>query len=296
MPLWSNRFSGGAGMGQWPQLVSALLAVLLVVAISERAARLTWLWWFPEQKVDAPTVPDGAVGQVGVGARNYANSLAGAFLFGKAGKKVQAPPPKIEVPETRLALELKGVVAGPGGKSGGAIIGSKAGERFFSVGATLPGDVVLDEVYAQRVLLLRNGRQETLKLVRKSLDDAPKAGGRKRFSPVEGQVTASVRHPPAGGTGGFLERNPGGINKALRVRPVVRGGKARGFRLSPGRNRKVFSRMGFRSGDLLTKINGVLPTDPKEVFSMLNQLQGGGSASVEVTRRGRPVALDVKVP
>jgi general secretion pathway protein C len=197
------------------------------------------------------------------------------------------------VPETRLALELKGVIAGADGTSGGAIIADKKDERFFPVGAALPGGVVLEKVYPLEVLLLRNGRQETLKLVRETLEGDASEGAAK---PSSSPKAAGVVVADANVKSDFLGANPGGINKAVRVRPIFRGGKLKGFRISPGRNRKVFAELGFRAGDLLTKVDGIAPADPKAVFAVLNGLQDRGSVSVEVTRRGRPVTLELKAP
>ena len=179
---------------------------------------------------------------------------------------------------------------------GGAIIADKKGDRFFVVGAALPGGIILDEVYAEKVVLLRNGRQETLKMLRDVLDGDTGKGTLARLAPDQVRGGKSRPDPGASPTTGFLSGNPGGINKAIRIRPLYRGGKVQGFRISPGRNRKVFSQMGFRAGDVLTKINDVAPMSPKEVFSVLNQLQESGPVTVEITRRGRPVTLELKAP
>ena len=185
-------------------------------------------------------------------------------------------------------------MAGPNGKSGGAIIADKKDEQFFQVGSELPGGVVLDRVYPLEVVLLRNGRQEILKLVRRTLEKSGGVGGAtvKGVKPLPGVIDGGSEKRASG----FLSANPGGINKAVRVRPIFRGGKLKGFRMSPGRNRKVFAELGFRAGDLLTKVDGIAPVDPKAVFAVLNQLPDKGSVVVEVTRRGRPLTLELKAP
>jgi len=281
------------GVGQWPRLVAGLVAALLVLGIAYTLARTTWLWFLPQQSTEILPPRAANDGSTAIKTVNHARILAEAALFGKPDRRKAPPKRRVAVPETRLALELKGVVAGPDGKSGGAIIADKKVERYFQVGAALPGGVVLERVYPLEVVLLRNGRQEVLKLVRKTLDGEGSRGPTK-----SAQSTPLVRGSAseASASSGFLSSNPGGINKAVRIRPIFRGGKLKGFRISPGRNRKVFAGLGFRAGDLLTKVDGMVPADPKAVFAVLNELQDRGSVTVEVTRRGRPVTLELKAP
>jgi len=284
-----------SGSEAWSRLVSWLVSACVVLGIAYVLAWFTWFWW---PAGDQPAAPAETVNSRSepLAAVNRAETVAGLYMFGKAQKRRAPPPAKAEAPVTRLALELKGLVAGADGKVGGAIIADKEGDRFFLVGATLPGDVVLDEVYARKVVLLRNGRQETLKLVRDLLGEASGSKG-NALDPRGADAAHGRRSPPTGQRAPSRGSTaPGSINKAIRIRPIMRGGKVKGFRVSPGRNRKVFAGMGFRTGDLLTKLNGVVPSDPKEVFAVLNQLGSGGVATAEVTRRGRPITLEIRAP
>lgn len=293
MAMLARFAASGDGEGHWARVAAGVIAALLVLGIAYSLARTTWLWFLPPQPVVVPPAREAGRGSVVIGAANHAKILAEAALFGKPD--IRRPPPKrrVVVPETRLDLELKGVIAGPDGKSGGAIIADKKDEGYFPVGASLPGGVVLQKVYPLEVVLLRNGRQEILKLVRETLDGEGGSGSATSALPPP---SAALRAPVSKVSGGFLSANPGGINKAVRIRPIFRGGKLKGFRISPGRNRKVFAELGFRAGDLLTKVDGSAPADPKAVFAVLNELQERGSVTVEVTRRGRPVMLELKAP
>ena len=293
MVILARLSASGDRDGQWGRMAAGLVAAALVVGIGYSLARTTWLWFLPPQTVVALPPREAANDSSATTAVNHAKILAEAALFGKPDTRKAPPARRVVVPETRLALELKGVIAGPEGKSGGAIIADKKDERFFPVGASLPGGVLLEKVYPLEVVLQRNGRQEILKLVRETLEGEGSRGPAKSALPP-----ARMGGGPRGGqvASGFLRANPGGINKAVRIRPIFRGGKLKGFRISPGRNRKVFAGLGFRAGDLLTKVDGVTPADPKSVFAVLNELQERGPVTVEVTRRGRPVTLQLKAP
>jgi len=265
--------------------------MVVVIAIAQVLAKMTWQLGPAESMPQAPLRQQAGSQMIPGQGPGVSEQLALASPFGRVEKKSKPAPVRVVVPETRLDLELKGVLAGKNGKSGGAIIADKKdGDRYFAVGASLPGGVVLDEVHEHQVVLLRNGRQEVLKLLKSSLEegqaDPPRTLGRRAGMAQRGTPRVAGRTTRPGRAG-----NPSGMNRAIRIRPLFRGGKIKGFRVSPGRDRKAFSTMGFKAGDLLVRINGRTPKGPKEIFSVLEELNSGGGVTVEVTRRGRPVTL-----
>lgn len=69
------------------------------------------------------------------------------------------------VPETPLKLRLLAVMSVDKQSEGLAIIAEPQGnQRSFRVGETIPGEAILNQVLTDRVIILRNGRQETLLL------------------------------------------------------------------------------------------------------------------------------------
>ena len=73
----------------------------------------------------------------------------------------------IDAPETTLSLTLKGILAIEADGKGSVIISSNRGEdKTYQVGQSIEGadGATLHSVYADRVLLDRNGRLETLRL------------------------------------------------------------------------------------------------------------------------------------
>lgn len=266
------------------------MAAVVILAVAQVLAKMTWQLWPTGLVLEVPVraLPDSQ--QVKGKGPGLTEQLALAAPFGRAAKRSKPAPVKVVVPETRLDLELKGVIAGKDGKTGGAIIADKKeGDRYFAIGASLPGGVLLDEVYPERVVLLRNGRQEVLKLTKVSLEESVAKG---RGTPPARRTQASRRSAGPGVSRGYSKTSkPSGMNRAIRIRPLFRGGKIKGFRISPGRDRKLFSKLGFKAGDLLVRINGRAPQSPNEIFSVLDDLQNGGGVTVEVTRRGRPVTL-----
>jgi len=283
----------GDSTKQWSNRVATLTAAVVIIAIVQVLAKMTWQLGPTVSSLRAPIREQtGSRMIIGEGP-GISEQLALAAPFGRAEIRRKAPPVRVAVPETRLDLTLKGVIASEDGKSGGAIIADKKdGDRYFGVGAMLPGGAILDEVHPQQVVLLRNGRQEVLKLIELTLDQAfgRRRGGADAASKVGLGSGASIR-PRSRQPGRLNTARNTGVKRAIRIRPLFRGGKIKGFRISPGRDRKLFAEMGFKAGDLLVRINGKAPQSPKEIFSVLDELQNSGGTSVEVTRRGRPVTI-----
>jgi general secretion pathway protein C len=94
--------------------------------------------------------------------------IAGWHLFGRPPEQtVAAPRAPVEAPKTRLQLTLRGVMASGAAGEARAIIAEPGGrERQYRPGQAVPGGAELAEVRPDRVILQRNGRYETLPLVR----------------------------------------------------------------------------------------------------------------------------------
>ncbi len=96
--------------------------------------------------------------------------LTNSHLFGEAAE--QAAPvvaDVVDAPETTLSLTLKGILSQERttGRAASAIISSNRGEeQTYHVGRSIDNadGATLHSVYADRVLLNRNGRLETLRL------------------------------------------------------------------------------------------------------------------------------------
>ncbi len=204
-------------------------------------------------------------------------TVVNAHLFGSAPVAVNGGG---SAPPTTLPLILTGVIADPAEPyRGQAIIGpSAAAARLYSVGAAISGGAHLHAVYADRVLLERNGALETLMLPR-----TPLAG-------------ASYTPPPAAGNDSLLQgRNASLLEGLLRVQPVFAQGKLAGYRIFPGGSQGVhaFQQLGLRPGDLVVAINGTNLDDPSHALDVLQTLSSSGSAQVTVSRNGTPLEVNL---
>lgn len=90
--------------------------------------------------------------------------LARINLFGKPAAKGQTEPVETrDLPKTNLQLTLRGVMAGIGKTRTSALVeGSDHKTRDYHLGDTLPGNAQLKAVFANRIVISRNGHLENL--------------------------------------------------------------------------------------------------------------------------------------
>jgi general secretion pathway protein C len=199
-----------------------------------------------------------------------AERLAAAEPFGVADDDAGAAS---DAPDTRLALELRGVIAAKDAKRSRAFIaGSDGEERGYAVGAMLPGGVVLHEVQADRVVLRRGATLETLRLPR---DGAPTA------TPAAGASVSADEVAAAQG-------DPSRLLELMRVVVATEEGTGRqlGYRVYPGRDPERFVKLGLQPGDMITALNGVALDDPARSMDLIRGLGANDQISLTVERDG----------
>jgi len=199
--------------------------------------------------------------------------LTNGHLFGTA-----PPPPPVDdanAPQTNMPLVLTGIIAAGDPKEGLAIIGTSAtNAKIYPVGDRVPGNARVHAVYADRVLLERNGSIEALLLPHKFSGGSPPATAPMGPSPLDRMQRA-------------LSNEPGLISDVLRPQPVFADGKLHGYRVYPGRDVKAFAALGLRNGDLVLAINGTALDDPARGNEIFSTLGNSDQAHVTVMRNGQ---------
>jgi general secretion pathway protein C len=233
-----------------------------------------------------PDLPPPAVGATPVLPRVSVNptlqlaTIVNAHLFG-AGTVAAGGG---DAPATTMPLILAGVIADPDPAKGVAIIGENAAAgKLYAVGAAMPGGVHLHAVYADRVLLERNGGLETLMLPR---------------TPMSGKGTAAPSISRAAGPPGPANRDSATLLAGLvRVQPVFNQGKLQGYRIFPGANHgaSAFNQLGLRAGDLIEAVNGTPLDDAARAMEVLGTLSSSATATVTVSRNGAPQEVNLNI-
>ena len=269
LPRRSRPDAGPGASARLPQL----LTVLAAAAVAAQLATIVWKFVPGARRAGQP------VAQQPLQPPASLDNLLATHLFGGASPDAASG---VDAPPTNVALVLAGTLAVRDPKAGLAIIGETAQTgHVVAVGATLPGGVRLHEVYADRVVLDRNGMLETLPLPH-ALGGA--AGARVAARGAEPPIAEAVQKLIAGG--------PAVIGDVLRPLPSYSNGQLKGFRVYAGRDRRKFAKLGLQPGDVVTQVNGVPLGDSQKGLDALRTL-GGGTATVTVERGGATQQLTI---
>ncbi len=259
------------------------VVIALVIAIAWQVARLTWLVLTPGLDPAAiPPMPSpGSSAPATSQPREFdVQRIVAAQLFGRLSDEpapVVEQPQQVEVPETRLNLQLRGVIAEDDPERGVAIIADNRGrDELYRVGQQVPGGARLHAVHAEQVVLNRAGSLESLRLPKEFPPEStqPRPSGVMRPQPA----TSSVRD--------VISDNAARITEILRVQPYMEGGSMRGYRIYPGRNRQQFTALGLQPGDLVVEINGQPMNDPSRGLEIFAELGDASSVSITLEREG----------
>lgn len=271
-----------------------LVNLLLVVLIAFTLARLVWtLLPTPESARwrPAPVAPPTAAPTPGQGTVNV-EQLLSANLFGS----YQATPATTDLnnaPDTRLNLTLLGILSGRGTDDSRALIADGSGEeKPYAVGDDIAGGATLEAIFPDRVVLMRNGRAETLRLNKDqpssgvAAAEAPAAAGAGIDSGAAATL-ASVRDQ--------VMQDPSRASEYIRVQPASANGQMRGYRVYPGRDRELFSSVGLRPGDVVTAVNGIELDNAQKALQMLNDLSRASSFTLTVDRGGQVQTVNMSL-
>ncbi len=275
-----------------PRVVSGA-NILLIIGIGFSAAQLTWLLWPNAGTHGAAlshltTMPT----TTSINRRGpRVEEVAGLHLFGKAAGKPEVVSTE-NVPETQLKLTLRGIFAAYDQGEAFAIITNAGGnDQHYKVGEQIFGEVIVKEIHPDHVLLSRGGHLETLRLPKKSagfgskntrLPPSIKGGSAGRRPSVAGPVSQQLQ--------GYRDRilsNPMEAMDLVQMQPVTEGGKLKGYRLSPRRDRQLFRQAGLRPGDVVTSVNGIALSDPASMGQVMSLLSTANSFNLVVERGGR---------
>lgn len=265
-----------------PNIANAVLVVLIGLA----AARLFWLLW---PVAPLPVTADLAVHRPDAGTAPPVDvdAIAGAHLFGERAAVDRAGGAEIEAPETRLNLSLTGIVSSRSGTRSWALIrGDKREQKAYAVDDGVAPGVTLRAIYADRVILDRGGRYETLTLER---DKTPE--GVRRVTRDE-RITGGAAEK-LGGIRRVVLNDPAKIAQYIRLQPERRDGNLVGYRIYPGRERALFRDLGLQPGELVTAVNGIALDNAGGNMQVLRTLSEAGSVSVTLERGGERRTMSV---
>lgn len=235
-------------------------------------------------------------------------------LFGKPGANAPAvPPPAVATKpnpragiedgarQSRLNLKLRGIVASTEDGLGHAIIETKKQQLVYAVGDKLPvsGNVVLAKVMPRQVVLDNGGTYELLVLFEESkIGRAAPVAARAPAPEPEAEVERRADETTTSLARSYRERlfeNPQSLADVVNVSAVREAGVLLGYRVSPGKDQEQFTQLGFKSGDLITSVNGISLDNPANTMALYNNMRNATEAVFELQRENQPLTLNVNL-
>ncbi len=219
-----------------------------------------------------------------------------------AAAPTPAPPPKTdisELEETKLKLKLWGTVSGKGEKAYAVIEDQKKRlQNLYRENDTIMGATV-KRILREKVVLTVDGKDEVLAMEKVGSGSYP--AGRSSPRPP---VAAAFSGTPSGEAQQIsLSRQTideamndiNGLMDQAKIRPHFRNGKPDGLTISRIRRDSIFTRLGLRSGDIITGVDGQAIESVDDALKFYNQLKSSPSVSLEIRRRGRPKQIEYNI-
>lgn len=269
------------------------LALLFIVLIVQTFAELTWEIFVPVEKAPVYTASSSSVQVNTPATSSMLSNIATYHLFGDAKKQDVVQQKVIDAPETRLRLDLKGVFASTIANDAMAIIAtSKGKDKSYHIGDKIVGGAVLHAVYADRVILKRNGKLETLSLPK------PKFESKTFYSnPASSKESSSINNvissTPSQSQSKQLREmrntllnDPAKIWEKIRINPVMKNGEVQGYTLVHN-DQKLMKALNLRKTDVITAINGQLLSDPTTLYGLMGSLSKDPSMELSIERDGQ---------
>lgn len=266
-------------------------ALLLAVWLAWWVADTVWLFVSGPVVVSSePPLPVIEVAKGGQSGSVSADRIRSWEIFGRPGESAAAVTVEV-APDTRLRLELLGLFQHPDDDQAGAIIAEQGKEgELFRVGSRVPGNATLEEILADRVILLRAGQREALRLKEPELGGVEQAAQSAAGRPERLDRRHNFPGRPAAETQPLQEKMLDGGNdlSAQRAMIIQQMGLApadgEGYQIGANAPAAVLQQVGLRPGDVIVSVNGQTLGDEGSDIAALQEFRNSGAASIVVQR------------
>lgn len=263
---------------------------------------------------------------------NYGKLIADQHIFGaiprtkpKAVKTAPAPAPKkVAKPAVKnLNLKLHGIIASKSGNGGFAMISYNGKtQEVYRQGEPIPkiekdkegndksrelDGVTVKAVEESRVVIDNNGTEQIIELA-EATQKASKASSKRTASrTARPKATRPQPAPTNNGTFDATDNSqiqtladlrdqalndPSVVMTVITPSIVRKDGVVTGIRVYPSRNRKMFRELGFKNGDIITKVNDIIIDDKDKGLEVFQQISEATSLSITVIRGGNEQVLN----
>ena len=274
--------------------ISKSLTVVLVACLAWICGSLFWSMLAPQTFVSQ--WQPKAVVVANTQNKSKDDSLSGLLngqVFGHFNAKKKIEQPTIvevrDAPKTRLNLTLAGVVASSNPTLSLAVIANRGKQNTYGIDETIDGTrATVKTISGDRIIISNNGRDETLML---EGIEYTKISTESNSTGSSGTVLGNNRQNSNQDELDLIRKemakNPQSVLKYIRLSQVSDNGKITGYRVNPGKDRKLFDSVGLKPGDIATSLNGIDLTDPAAMSALWKNMSEMTELNLTVQRNGQ---------
>lgn len=295
-------------------IVHLVLIGLLALALASVASRIVGSQLdVKSSQVDNPTGRSTRTPEGKVRPRSHYSVILDKNIFHAVVKETSGqkrPPAEKTVnvdqvknlAKTPLDIRLRGTAVRDAGDSFAVIEDRRTRkEDLYHTGDMILGEAKLTQIFRDRVVILREGKEEVLEL---SVSKEVGKGGRR-------EVASSKPQPLVPGSGvQRLDANRWSVSREelesakanmsqlmtqVRIAPNFTEGQPDGFKLLSIKRGSLFDRLGLRNGDVIRQINGMPLDSPQKALELYGELESGQSISLGVLRRGKELTFNYEL-
>lgn len=197
-------------------------------------------------------------------------------LFGMASSSTESTEQTAQSslrnePQPMLNINISGIVSSSKAENSIAIIVKDHKQISVGFGEKIPGyDATITDILKDCIVVNYQGKHETLfinfdKHTNNNTDNSSSSGN---FS------TSAIYQPKS-----FFD--------FVNISPVMESNKLNGYRLNPGKDRKLFYHVGLQDDDLAVSLNGSDLRDAKQAQQIMEQLPEITEMKITVERDGQ---------
>lgn len=225
----------------------------------------------------------------------------GAGSLSAGGQAAPPPPPPLNVAKTILLL--------------GTAVNSSTGEfailedlsskkqTLYHLLEAIPAVGMIAQIEKDRVLFRQGSQEEWLNLAigklspgfERTLSASAQPASPRPASPATSQVSSRGRTPVDRQILIDTANDTSRLYQHARPVALVVDGRSQGILLEAVNHYSLYGQLGFQSGDVLKRINGVELRDPTMFTSVFQQLKDERTIQIDILRNDQPKTLAIDV-
>ncbi len=204
-----------------------------------------------------------------------------------------------ELEETKLKLKLWGTVSGARKITYAVIEDIKARrQNLYREGDTVQ-DATIRRIMREQLILSVNGKDEVLRMEEMTTSgrkSAPPPQEKKSSKP--GRAQGNVKSQKVKVARAEIQEAMGDVTnlmKQAKIRPHFQDGKPDGLMITRIKPKSIFRKLGLRSGDVLTGVDGTEIESVDDALKFYDKLKEASDTTIQIKRRGKPRNIEYNI-